>query len=97
MPPFPDDAGLTNGAAETGVVSSNRSHLFAVEAWLIILDGCGELNNRASIIPAGRRRRRIVIGSHSQVELSLVVGSDRLTCFRNRVGERCCEDCAYAR
>jgi len=45
MPPFPDDAGFTNGAAETEVVSSNRPHLFAVEAWLIILNGCGELTD----------------------------------------------------
>jgi hypothetical protein len=45
VPPFPDDAGLADGAAEAEVVSSNRPHLFAVEAWVIILNGCGELTD----------------------------------------------------
>jgi hypothetical protein len=45
MLPFPDDAGLADGAAETEIVSSNRPHLLAVEAWLSIFDGCGELTD----------------------------------------------------
>jgi hypothetical protein len=45
MLPFLDDAGLTYGAAKAEVVSSDRAYLFAVEAWLVILDACGELTD----------------------------------------------------
>jgi len=45
MLPLPDDAGLTYGAAEAEVVSSDRPYLLAVEAWLTVLDGCGKLTD----------------------------------------------------
>jgi hypothetical protein len=45
MPPFPDDAGLTNGAAETKIVSACSPYLLAVEVRFALFDGCGELTD----------------------------------------------------
>jgi hypothetical protein len=42
MFPFLDYAGLTYGAAEMIVVSSNCAYLFAVELWFAVFDGCGK-------------------------------------------------------
>jgi hypothetical protein len=45
MLPFLDDTGFAYGAAEMKVVTTNCSHLFTVEAWFAVFNGCGELTN----------------------------------------------------